>query len=275
MTCLKIAREDLIGTFEQKRKIVEQFNLMDDTFFAVVLEDKEACEYLLTALMKKPIKLIENKTQYSIRNVENHSIVLDALAEDIDHNLFDVEIQVDDKNNHERRLRYYRTAIDWSYLEKGVDYKKMPELYMIFISDFDPFERNRNNYEIVQYVKDCDLPYDDGVHRLYFNTAVRDDTELSKLLQYLANSDAANKSFGALSKAVAYHKNSSEGVGVMCKMVEEYAKGQAEKAEIKGKIEGKIEAVENMMSNGLELDYALKLIKLDKETYSKYKKLEQ
>lgn len=265
---MKIRHEDLIGTYEQKRKAVSGFNLMDDTFFAVVLEDREACEYLLSALLRKPVKLIENKTQYSIRNIEDHSVVLDALAEDSDHNLFNVEIQVGDKENHERRLRYYRTAIDWSYLEKGVDYKNMPELYMIFISDFDPFKKNKNCYEIGQYVKGCDLDYDDGVHRLYFNTEVVDDTELSKLLQYLANSDAANKSFGALSKAVAYHKVDNKGVDVMCKAVEEYAYER----ELFGEIKGKLETVKNMLKKGFDLDIALDLVNMDKDTYNKYVK---
>ena len=269
---MKIRHEDLIGTYEQKRKAVSGFNLMDDTFFAVVLEDREACEYLLSALMGKPIKLIENKTQYSIRNIESHSVVLDALVEDQDHRLFNVEIQVGDKGNHERRLRCYQTAIDWSCLQKGIDYKNMPELYMIFISNFDPFGKNKNFYEIGQYVKGCNLDYDDGVHKLYFNTAVIDDTELSKLLQYLANSDAANQSFGALSKAVAYHKIDNKGVDVMCKAVEEYAYERELFGKSKGKIETQLETVKNMLKKGFELDIALDLVNMDKDTYNKYAK---
>lgn len=114
-----IRSEDLFGTFEQKRALVNQFSMLDDMFCSKVLEDKAACEYLLTALLGKPIKVIENKTQYSLRNLENHSVVLDALVEDDEHNIFDVEVQTEDEKNHERRLRYYRTAIDWSYLKRA------------------------------------------------------------------------------------------------------------------------------------------------------------
>ena len=62
-----IRTEDLIGTYEQKRALVAQFNLMDDTFCSVVLEDKAACEYLLSVLFNKPIRVIENErsTQYA------------------------------------------------------------------------------------------------------------------------------------------------------------------------------------------------------------------
>lgn len=275
---MKIRHEDLVGTFEQKKALVAQFNLMDDTFFSVVMEDKAACEYLLSALLGKTIRVIENKTQYSIRNIENHSIVLDALVEDEEHNLYDVEVQVGDKNNHERRIRYYRTAIDWSYLEKGVDYSGLPELYMIFISDFDPFELNKNHYEIKQYVDGFDKLYDDGVHRLYFNTAVNDGTGLSALLQYIKKSDAGDSSFGALSRAVNYHKVQSKGVDTMCKAVEEYAKERAiqmknewrEEGKNEGKIEKAVETVKNMLKENISFEVALRCAGLDLQTYEKY-----
>ena len=149
------------------------------------MEHNDAAEYLLTHLLGKSVRIIENKTQYSIRNIENHSIVLDALIEDEEHNIYDVEVQIGDKKNHERRIRYYRTAIDWSYLEKGKDYSDLPELYMIFISDFDPFQMSKVHYEIAQYIEGTDRKYDSGVHIHYFNTAVADGTFLSDLLRYL------------------------------------------------------------------------------------------
>lgn len=55
---MAIRHEDLVGTFEQKKSVVAQFNLMDDTFFSVVMEHNDAAEYLLTQLMGKPIKII-------------------------------------------------------------------------------------------------------------------------------------------------------------------------------------------------------------------------
>lgn len=274
---MKIKHEDLIGTYEQKRKLVSQFNLMDDTFFAVVLENKEACEYLLSALLNEPVKLIKNKTQYSIRNAESHSVVLDALAEDSDHRLFNVEIQIGDKNNHERRLRAYQAAIDFSCTKKGIDYKDMQDLYLIFISDFDPFGKGSNRYKIKEIVEDFeDVKYSCGVHKLYFNTEVVNNTKLSKLLQYLAHSDAANKSFGALSKAVAYHKINNKGVDTMCRAVEEYAKeyanGREEQGIIKGRIESQLKTVKSMLDDGFDLDLALKYANMSKTTYNKYTK---
>ncbi len=265
-----IREEDLLGTFEQKKALVAQFNLMDDTFFSVVMEHNDAAEYLLAHLLGKPVRIIENKTQYSIRNIESHSVVLDALVEDEEHNIYDVEVQVGDKNNHERRIRYYNTAIDWSYLEKGKNYSDLPELFMIFISDFDPFEMDEIHYEVGQYVKGTQQEYDSGVHIHYFNTQVKDETFLSELMQYLADSDPKNNKFGALSKRVYYHKIQNEGVDSMCSAVEKYAKEREEKGKIKGRIEGKVETVKNMLKKAYSLDEALECAELDKADYEKY-----
>lgn len=268
-----IRHEDLVGSFEQQKALVAQFNLMDDTFFSVVMEHNDAAEYLLTHLLGKKVRIIENKTQYSIRNIENHSIVLDALIEDEEHNIYDVEVQIGDKKNHERRIRYYRTAIDWSYLEKGKNYSELPELYMIFISDFDPFQMSKVHYEIAQYIEGTDRKYDSGVHIHYFNTKVNDGTFVAEILQYMKHSDPKNDRFGALSKQVNYHKVQG-GMGDMCKAVEEYAKEYAKKyakeMEEKGKIEGKIETVKNMLKDGLSIDKALKYADIDRLTYDKY-----
>lgn len=259
-----IRHEDLVGTFEQKKALVAQFNLMDDTFFSVIMEHNDAAEYLLTQLMGKPVKIIENKTQYSIRNAETHSIVLDALVEDEEHNLCDIEVQVGDRNNHERRLRYYGAAIDWSYLEK--DYSELPELYMIFISDFDPFEMNKIQYEIVQYIKGTEVEYDNGIHIHYFNTKVDDGTFLAELLQYMKNSDPQNDKFGALSRQVGYHKYQNEEAGNMCKAVEDYGN---EREEL-GKLKKAVEVVKDMLKDNVPFETALKYAKIDKTTFEKY-----
>lgn len=265
---LEIRYDDLVGTYEQKRAVVSQLNLMDDIFFSVVMEDKEACEYLLSGLLGKKIKVINNKTQYSLRNIENHSVDLDALVEDEEHKLYNVEVQIKDKDDLGRRMRYYQSALDWSFLEKGGDYKLLPETYLIFITKFDPFKKNKNYYEIKQYIGDTTEKYSDGIHRLYFNTAVDDGTCLSELLQYMKDSKAENNNFGALSKAVNFRKVQSEEVTTMCEALEKLVETQKNE----GRIEGRIESVKNMLEDNMPLEKALKYAKLDIETYEKYSK---
>jgi TRAP-type uncharacterized transport system substrate-binding protein len=57
---MEIKHENLIGTFEQKREQVRQFNLMHDDFFAVVMQNKKAIQTVLRILLqKKRLKVIE------------------------------------------------------------------------------------------------------------------------------------------------------------------------------------------------------------------------
>lgn len=267
---LKIKHEDLIGTYEQKRAVVAQLNLIDDIFFSVVMRDKAACEYLLSALMGKTVTVLDHKTQYSIRNIESRSVILDALVEDMEHNVYNVEVQKENEGNHERRMRYNQAAVDWTFLEKGTKFNDLPELYMIFISGFDPFKLGKSNYDISLIISGTDVKCNDGIHRLYFNTAVNDGTDLSALMQYIADSRADNTKFGALSQAVKQHKIINEGVESMCKALEEYARSMNKEVFLEGKIEGKIETIRNLLKLNMPLEKALECAELDKNTYDKY-----
>lgn len=287
------AEENALNDYERRRALVAKLNLMDDIFCSAVLEHKDACEYLISALLGKKITLLEYKTQYSIRNIVNHSIVADVLVKDEDSNLYDVEVNTGDGGFHERRLRYYNAAIDWSYLDKGKKYQELPDLYMLYITTEDPFKDlglNKNHYEVVQSLKGTDAGYSDGVHIHYFNTQVKDDDnrELTELLDYMANTKADSDKFGALSDRVSYYKIQRKGVESMCKIVEEYAveyaKRYAEKyaanyaaeqrkeGEIEGRRETKLELVEMMINDGFSLEKALRYAKLDRQTYEKYLK---
>ena len=129
-----ITDEKLKGSIEDKMAIADSFNLMDDDFFAVVMRDKAACSYTLSRLLDKKLNVIKVDTQYAIRNYNGHSVVLDALAEDEEHKLYNIEVQVKNKDYHPKRVRYYQASLDTLFLEKNQNYKELPELYLIFIS---------------------------------------------------------------------------------------------------------------------------------------------
>lgn len=133
---------------------------------------------------------------------------------------------------------------------------------MIFISEFDTFKLGKNNYGLSLYIDGTDTKCDDGIHRLYFNTAADDGTALSKPLQYLADRNVENTGFGALSQAVKHHKIVNEGVDSMCKAVEDYANSR--------KLEGKLAAIKNILKDGLPLEKALKYTGIDEATYKEH-----
>lgn len=79
---MKIDHASLIGIFEQKREQVRKFNLMDDDFFTVVMQDKGAFEVMLRILTgRDDLHVTEVRTQYTMRNLVGHSVILPANAE--------------------------------------------------------------------------------------------------------------------------------------------------------------------------------------------------
>ncbi len=101
---MRITDETLMGTFEQKRELVRSFTMFDDDFFAVVMEDKAAAQEVLRVLTEIPDLIVKSvKTQYSIRNLGTHSVILDASAEDSEHKLYNLELQVANQDDHQKR----------------------------------------------------------------------------------------------------------------------------------------------------------------------------
>ena len=75
----------VLESYEQKRKRVREFNLTSDLFAGKVFEDIQACQELCRILLRDDSVILQNvKTQYVIRNMENHSMELDILAEKAD-----------------------------------------------------------------------------------------------------------------------------------------------------------------------------------------------
>lgn len=133
----------------------------------------------------------EVKAQYSIRNIENHSVVLDILAEDTRGKLINIEMQIQDDGDHQRRVRYYHSSIDMSYHEKGVPYEALPDIYLILITKRDFFKYRSGIYYVERILKDIGATVDNGVHEIYANLECPCDNEqIDELLSYMKHTDS-------------------------------------------------------------------------------------
>ncbi len=265
MMPMEIKHENLIGTFEQKREQVKQFNLMHDDFFAVVMQNKKAIQTVLRILLKKKsLKVIDVRVQYSMRNLIGHSAVLDVLAEDNKGKLYNVEVQVKNADDYQKRTRYYQASIDTAFLNKGKHYKDLPDLYLIFITAFDIFGDDKVCYEVERVLKEQKRVVDNGVHELYFNASAQDNTEISDLLQFFMNTDENNDKFDELSKIVKHFKETEEGVTAVCDEVRKYGDERASIA----KIQAQVEMINEIMeANHYTLEEALKVANKTLEQY--------
>ena len=117
-------------TYEEQKAFVSKLNVIDDVFFQKMAEDREVAEEILRIILEKPkLKVIDSKVQRFLRNIGAHSVVLDLICKDEDHSIINCEVQKEDDDDHQRRVRFNRSNIDTIFVEKGLDYKELPDVY--------------------------------------------------------------------------------------------------------------------------------------------------
>lgn len=230
------------------------------------MKDKEAAEYVLRLCTGIPdLMIVSSDIQKSLRNLFGKSAVLDFIAHDSTGKVYNIEVQNTDDEEYfgPMRARYYQSMMDASLVPKGLTYNELPEMYIIFITPFNPL-KSKGHHKMM-YTKHSTLDgeeWDNGVHEIYLNAEVKENSQLSEMLQYFRTADPEDRRFGALSETVREQKGIKEEIVDMCKAVEDYARErEASKA---------VEVVNNLLAEGFNLEKALKLADIDEETYRQY-----
>ncbi|MBR0098929.1 MAG: PD-(D/E)XK nuclease family transposase, partial [Treponema sp.] len=131
---------------EQRKQLllskIAQFRLFDDDFMSKVFEDDiEATEFLLKIILQRDdLEVTESKGQVSIKNLLGRSVRLDIKAKDKNGKLYNIEVQRADSGAGEKRARYYSAILDANSLLPRQDFDKLPETYVIFITEHDVFK---------------------------------------------------------------------------------------------------------------------------------------
>jgi len=123
-----------------------RFNPLNDFLFFKVMGEKGDEPQLLGFLNavlgrsgKKPIKSVEikeNKT-FAKAILEGKSCILDVLAVLRNGTKVNVEVQLSNEYNMERRSLFYWSRVYFDSLKGGQDYRKLPNVIAINIVDFD------------------------------------------------------------------------------------------------------------------------------------------
>ena len=241
--------KSVIETYEEKKKRVSVFHLTSDLFAGKVFEDTGACQELCRILLKNDNVVIKSvKTQYSIRNLENHSVELDILAEDTDGNLISIELQMYKEASPFKRVRYYTSSIDMSILEKGKDYNTLPTVTVLYITKKDFIGDKRGYYEIQRKPdgQDVTMSLDNGLHEKYYNLEYpTEDAKINELFRYFKNSAPfyQTENFPRIVERVKYFKIQKKGVNIMCEIADRIRKEGEESGRAEGRIQGKKEDI--------------------------------
>ncbi len=199
------------------------FRLLDDDFLTKCFEgDTASIELVLQIVLEKPdLKVLDVRTQVFVENLLNRSVRLDILATDSIGAKLNVEVQRSDKGAERKRARYNSSMMDANLLKKGEDFDKLPETWVIFITENDVMGKGLPLYPIERCFLGTGERFEDGSHILYVNGAYRGDTPIGKLMHDFSCTDAADMYYGTLADRVRFFKESKEGIEIMCRAMED------------------------------------------------------
>ena len=199
------------------------FRLLDDDFLTKCFEgDTASIELVLRIVLEKPdLKVLDVRTQVFVENLLNRSVRLDILATDSTGAKLNVEVQRSDKGAGRKRARYNSSMMDANLLKKGEDFDKLPETWVIFITENDVRGKGLPLYPIERCFLGTGERFEDGSHILYVNGAYRGDTPIGKLMHDFSCTDAADMYYGTLADRVRFFKESKEGIEIMCRAMED------------------------------------------------------
>ena len=222
----------------EKKKIIASLTLMDDLFMQVVLEEQACTEYILQTIMDNTsLKLKEQRLQKRLSNLHGRAVVLDCLCTDDKGLLYNIEVQNSSAGAIPKRARYHAALMDTHILKKGEKFSKLPESYVIFITDKDVLGEGEQLYQIERVIRKSGNLFKDGSHILYFNTDRLDDNPLGKLAKDFKEANPKEIQSEVLSHRVASLKEGKldrEGEKKMNVLLEKYRKKAVEEGMEKG-----------------------------------------
>ena len=222
----------------EKKRIIASLTLMDDLFMQVVLEEQACTEYILqTILDNASLKLMEQRLQKRLPNLHGRALVLDCLCTDEKGLLYNIEVQNSSAGAIPKRARYHAALMDTHTLKKGEKFSKLPESYVIFITDKDVLGEGEQLYQIERVIRKSGNLFKDGSHILYFNTSRQDDNALGKLARDFKEANPKEIQSDVLSHRVSSLKEGKldrEGEKKMNVLLEKYRKKAVEEGMERG-----------------------------------------
>ncbi|MCD8039216.1 MAG: hypothetical protein LUE96_09055 [Lachnospiraceae bacterium] len=213
--------------------------------------DKECVQCLLNVILdREDLTVTSVETQPVMEVFTGHSLTLDVVAVDECNALY--------------------------------DFDKLPESYVIFITEEDVLKGNQSVYRIDRMILGLDRPFGDGSHIIYVNGKYSGDDKVGKLIHDLKCTEPDEIFYSELANRVKLFKESEEGVKIMSSVfetirLEGLEKGREEGREKgleEGREEGRDEALRNtvyeLYDMGMPMDKIAKAVRKDIKTVEEW-----
>lgn len=245
---------------------IRGFRLIDDDFMNACFDGyNEGVELLLRIILdRQDIHVTNVTTQKVMKNLLGRDIWLDIDANDDSGLEYNIEVQRSDKGADIRRARYHSSILDAHLLQPNEDFSKLPETFVIFITENDVIGENLPIYTIDRMITNVGKPFDDGEHIIYVNGADKNaSTELGKLMHDFFCTDADDMYYKELADKVRYYKENEKGVASMCKVLEDM-RNETEQKRI-------IIDIKNVMDSfGVNVEKAMEALKIPAAQWDMY-----
>ena len=236
---------------------IQEFRPMDDDFLRAMLrDDLPLAQMMFRIIMNKDdLVLTSFHTQEDMKQIAGaRSICLDAYAVDGEKRHYDLEIQRADAGANPHRARYHSSVLDVENLRAGQDFRKLPDTYVIFITEKDFFHGGKPLYVIDRMNRTMRRPFGDGAHIVYVNGEYRGEDALGRLMHDFNCQKADEMHYELMAEQTRYLKETEKGREVVCKLVEELCVESREEGREEGlragREEGPIGTLNRLVRNG-------------------------
>ena len=156
----------------KKRKTLQDLTIKDNFLFGAVMCVEENCKGFLEMVLGFSIaQVVVSKEKSIVYHPEYKGVRLDIYAEDENRTHCNVEMQVKKKTALGKRNRYYHSQMVMEALASGEDYETLPDTFVIFVCDFDPFGEHLYCYTFGNECRENkNAKLDDGSYTIFLST---------------------------------------------------------------------------------------------------------
>ena len=233
---------------EKYIKIVRDYyekhlTLFEDRIFKEAAENKEFIQELLRVILDdKKLIVLSVSPQKEFNVLNQHGVRLDCYCKFQDGSVGNVEVERnEDKDDNQKRVRYYVSMIDVKNLKEGQKYSELPNVYMVYLTMKDIFKEGKTIYHVERHLVECNKYVDNGYHEIYVNAEVDDKSEIAEVMKILSTKDYVNEKFKTISKVKEEKTMPAEVEYAMEQLKKEYRNEGRQEGRLEGRLEGKIE----------------------------------
>ena len=238
----------------------KDLTIKNNFMFGAVMAQPKNCKGVIELVLGMEIDYVEVSREKSmVYHPEYKGVRLDVYAKDENNTRYNIEMQVAKKPALGKRTRYYQGQMDMELLLSGHEYKELPNSYVIFICDFDPFGKRKYRYTFQPKCKeDPEVDLEDGRCCVFLSTHGKNENEVPReLVNFLkfvrASQEESQKDFqdpfvSHLQESIRWIKSSRE-MEERFMIFEEMMRDEREAGRQEGNLEGQRETKQNTALN--------------------------